>query len=170
MTSLIALLLALAGGPAAAGHAAAVPVVMISIDGMGPDYLLEADRHGLTIPNLRRFLKEGAWAHGVKGVLPTVTYASHTTLVTGVSPARHGILYNEPFDPLDRNKEGWYWYAEDIHAPALWDAAREAGLDTAIVDWPVTVGARARWCIPQFWRTDFADMPWRGGPAARSRS
>jgi predicted AlkP superfamily pyrophosphatase or phosphodiesterase len=44
-------------------------------------------------------------------------------------------------------------------APALWDAAREAGLDTAIVDWPVTVGARARWCIPQFWRDDFADMP-----------
>jgi len=159
MTSLIALLLALAGGPAAAGHAAAVPVVMISIDGMGPDYVLEADRHGLKVPNLRRFLKEGAWAHGVKGVLPTVTYASHTTLVTGVSPARHGILYNEPYDPLDRNKEGWYWYAEDIHAPALWDAAREAGLDTAIVDWPVTVGARARWCIPQFWRTDFADMP-----------
>jgi predicted AlkP superfamily pyrophosphatase or phosphodiesterase len=158
MTSLVPLLLWLASGPPAAGQPTA-PVVVISIDGMGPGYVLEADRYGLKLPNLRRFLKEGAFARGVKGVLPTVTYASHTTLVTGVSPARHGILYNEPFDPLDRNKEGWYWNAEDLRVPTLWDAAREAGLDVALVDWPVTVGARARWCIPQFWRTDFADMP-----------
>lgn len=161
MPYVLAVLLAVAGAvPAPASQrSATAPLVIVSIDGMGPGYVLEADRYGLKIPNLRRFLKEGAWARGVKGVLPTVTYASHTTLVTGVSPARHGILYNEPFDPLDRNKEGWYWYAEDIRVPTLWDAAEEAGLDVAIVDWPVTVGARARWCLPQFWRTDFPDMP-----------
>ena len=160
ISRLLVVLVVLAGGvPATAAESKGAPLVMVSIDGMGPGYVLEADHYGLKIPNLRRFLKEGAWARGVKGVLPTVTYASHTTLVTGVSPARHGILYNEPFDPLDRNKEGWYWYAEDIRVPTLWDAAREAGLDVAIVDWPVTVGARARWCLPQFWRTDFPDMP-----------
>jgi len=143
MFRFLALLLAVAGAvPAPAAERPAVPLVIVSIDGMGPGYVLEADRYGLKVPNLRRFLTEGSWARGVKGVLPTVTYASHTTLVTGVSPARHGILYNEPFDPLDRNKEGWYWYAEDIRVPTLWDAAREAGLDVAIVDWPVSVGAR----------------------------
>ena len=124
--------------------APAYPVVLISIDGMGADFIVRADHYGLRIPNLRRLLKEGAWAHGVKGVVPTVTYASHTTLITGVSPARHGILYNETFDPLDRNKEGWYWYSEDIKVPTVWDVAFDAGLGVASVDWPVTAGAKIR--------------------------
>jgi predicted AlkP superfamily pyrophosphatase or phosphodiesterase len=136
-----------------------VPVVMISIDGLRPDYVWDADHYGLRIPNLRRLLREGASAHGVKGVLPTVTYPSHTTLVTGVAPLRHGILYNEPFDPLNRNLGGWYWYAEDIKMPTLWDAVRQAGLEAGSVDWPATVGAAIRWNIVQYWRTDFPGMP-----------
>jgi predicted AlkP superfamily pyrophosphatase or phosphodiesterase len=56
-----------------------VPVIMISIDGLMPDYVLEADKRGLKIPNLRRLLKEGAFATGVVGVTPTVTYPSHHT-------------------------------------------------------------------------------------------
>jgi uncharacterized membrane protein YdcZ (DUF606 family) len=40
---------------------------------------------------LQRILREGAHASGVRGVLPTVTYPSHTTIVTGIWPARHGI-------------------------------------------------------------------------------
>jgi len=32
-------------------------LVMISEDGMRPDYITEADAHGAKIPNLRRFLK-----------------------------------------------------------------------------------------------------------------
>jgi len=67
---------------------------MISIDRLRPDYVRAADPYGLRLPNLRRFQAEGASASGVKGVLPTVTYPSHTTLVTGVSPAAHGIVYN----------------------------------------------------------------------------
>src|SRR5262245_37212856 len=80
-----------------------IPVVLISIDGWKPDHVLEADKHGLKIPNLRRLLREGAYASAVTGVLPTVTYPSHTTMVTGVAPARHGIFANTPFDPLGKN-------------------------------------------------------------------
>ena len=134
-----------------------VPVVMISIDGLKPDYVLQADKHGLKIPHLRRFLKEGAFAAGVKGVVPTVTYPSHTTLVTGVLPSRHGILANTPFDPYGKNWGGWYWYAEDIRVPTLWDAAAAAGLTTANVDWPVTVGADITYNIPQYWRAETPD-------------
>jgi hypothetical protein len=74
-----------------------VSLVLISIDGMKPDYVLEADKHQLKIPNLRRLVREGTFASGVKGVLPTVTYPSHTTMVSGVSPAKHGIVANIPF-------------------------------------------------------------------------
>ena len=77
---------------------------MISIDGLRPDYVTAADAHGAKIPNLRRFLKEGAFAQGVVGVIPTVTYPSHTTLITGVSPATHGIFANTTFDPLRENQ------------------------------------------------------------------
>ncbi len=137
--------------------AAPLPVLVISIDGLHPSYVLDADRLGLKIPNLRRLLSLGAYATGVRGVTPSVTYPSHTTLVTGVSPARHGIVANTTFDPLGRNNGGWYWYAEDVRVPALWDAAAAAGLTTASVHWPVTVGANITWNIPQVWRTGEAD-------------
>src|SRR6266404_7117167 len=107
------------------------PVVLISIDGLRPDFVLEADHYDLKIPNLRHLLQQGSYASGVHGVLPTVTYPSHTTLVTGVSPERHGIEANTTFDPLNRNFEGWYWYAEDIKVPTLWDVASDAGLSVA---------------------------------------
>ncbi len=133
------------------------PVVLISIDGLKPDYVLDADRHGLKIPNLRRFVKQGAYASAVTGVTPTVTYPSHTTLVTGVSPARHGIYANTPFDSFSKNQGGWYWYAEDIRVPTLWDVCAQAGLKTASIDWPVTVGAKIDFNIVQMWRAGTPD-------------
>ena len=155
---LAALVVALAVGVAVAQQPVQTPLlVMISIDGLRPDHVTAADAYGLKIPNLRRFLTEGAFADGVQGVIPTVTYPSHTTLITGVWPARHGILANTTFDPLRRNQGGWYWYAEDIRVPTLWDAASRAGLSTASVQWPVSVGARITWNIPEFWRAGTPD-------------
>jgi predicted AlkP superfamily pyrophosphatase or phosphodiesterase len=134
-----------------------VPVVLISVDGLKPDYITQADQHKLKVPNLRRLLAEGAHAKAVTGVLPTVTYPSHTTMVTGVSPSKHGILYNSPFDPFGKNQGGWMWYAEDIRALTLWEAVNKAGGVTSSVDWPVTVGAPVKYNIAQFWRATTED-------------
>ena len=135
-----------------------VPVVLISIDGLKPEYVVQADAHHLRIPNLRRFLQEGSFAEGVRGVVPTVTYPSHTTLITGTSPARHGIYANTTFDPKGKNRGGWYWYAEDIRVPTLWDLAAEAHLTTANVHWPVSVAERhITWNLPQYWRAGTPD-------------
>src|ERR1700761_6516259 len=82
-------------------------LMMISIDGMKPDYVTHADEHGLKIPHLRKLLADGAHADGVRGVLPTVPYPSHTTLITGVYPSKHGIYNNVAFNPLVKNLEGW---------------------------------------------------------------
>ena len=131
------------------------PVLMISIDGMRPDYVTHADEHGLKLPTLRRFISEGSYADGVRGVFPTVTYPSHTTLVTGVSPAQHGILNNQVFDPERHFDGAWYWYADSIKVRTLWQAAHAAGIRTASVSWPVTVGAEAiDDDIPEYWRSD----------------
>jgi predicted AlkP superfamily pyrophosphatase or phosphodiesterase len=138
--------------PALAQEKAAPLLVVISVDGLRPDYVTAADAHGAKVPHLRKFLHDGTYAQGVTGVIPTVTYPSHTTLMTGVWPAKHGILANQTFDPLQKNHEGWFWYAEDIRVPTLWDAASAAGRTTASIQWPVTAGAKINWNIPEIWR------------------
>ncbi|MEN3330777.1 MAG: hypothetical protein V7641_142 [Blastocatellia bacterium] len=151
------LLIACTASPQATANKSAATVVLLSIDGLKPDYIIEADKHGLKIPNLRKLFTDGAHASGVQGVLPTVTYPSHTTMLTGVAPARHGIFYNTTFDPLRKNYDGWYWYAEDIRVPTLWDVATKAGLITASLDWPVNVGAPVTYNIAQVWRASTPD-------------
>jgi predicted AlkP superfamily pyrophosphatase or phosphodiesterase len=138
---------------AAANPALAAPVLMISVDGLKPEYVLDADLHGLKIPLLRSLLRDGAHARGVTGVWPTVTYPSHTTLLTGLAPAEHGIYNNLEFDPKHTFADSWYWYAQQIRVPTLWQAAHEAGLSTASIGWPVSVGATAvDFLIPEYWR------------------
>lgn len=134
-------------------------VLLISLDGLRPDYVTQADRHGLKIPHLRRLMEEGIHA-SVRGVLPSVTYASHTTLVTGVAPAVHGVYSNRPFDPAPRPGEIWYWFADYIRVPTLWDATARAGYVTGSVAWPVTVGATSiRFNIPEYARMrDLEDL------------
>jgi predicted AlkP superfamily pyrophosphatase or phosphodiesterase len=132
-------------------------VLLISVDGMKPEYVTKADEHGLKVPNMRKMMQQGAYAEGVQGVVPTVTYPSHTTLITGVWPEKHGIYNNPTFDPERRNLGGWYWYAEDIKVPTLWDAAKSAGLTTASINWPVSVGAPVNYLIPEVWRAGTED-------------
>ncbi len=138
---------------AAAGPALAAPVLMITVDGLRPLDVIDAPERGFEAPNLRRMMQTGAYAEGVRNVLPTVTYPDHTTLVTGVWPDRHGIASNLTFDPLRKNLGGWYWYAVDEKAPTLWGAVKAAGGVTASLGWPVTVGQGAiDDNIPEYWR------------------
>jgi predicted AlkP superfamily pyrophosphatase or phosphodiesterase len=131
----------------------AAPVLMISVDGLKPEYVFEAEKRGLKVPYLRSLLTNGTYAEGVTGVWPTVTYPSHTTLVTGVSPAEHGIFSNLEFDPEQHFKEPWFWYADQIRVPTLWRVTHAAHLTTASVGWPVTVGATdIDYLIPEYWR------------------
>src|SRR5215468_12305133 len=73
-------------------------VIMISIDGMVPDYYTAPQKLGLRVPNLTMLKTGGAYAKGVEGIYPTVTYPLHTTLVTGQRPAVHGIVQNRIFE------------------------------------------------------------------------
>jgi predicted AlkP superfamily pyrophosphatase or phosphodiesterase len=162
---LVALLCAACAAPAASGAPCAVTkapvepqgpvrhVVVVSVDGLVPDAYLAPDAHGLVVPTLRRLAARGARSTGTLSVFPSVTYPSHTTMATGVRPARHGIVSNAVFDPLGLNKDAWYWYAEENAAQPVWRAAFEAGYRTALVSWPATVGAKATWLVPEIWRS-----------------
>jgi predicted AlkP superfamily pyrophosphatase or phosphodiesterase len=125
-------------------------VIMISIDGLVPDYYTEPGRLGLRVPNLSQMKLNGAYANGVEGVFPSVTYPSHTTLITGVRPATHGIYQNRIFEaPTDTQTEAWYWYSKDLKSETLWSMAKKAGLVTANVGWPVTAGAEIDYSMPE---------------------
>lgn len=132
-------------------------VILVSVDGLLPGTYLSPEKYGLQVPTLREARRDGAWSDGVRSVLPTVTYAAHTSIATGTNPGVHGIVTNEAWDPLDKNDDGWWWYAEDIRVPTLWDAARARGLRTALIWWPVTVGARGTVVVPEIWRAGTAD-------------
>ncbi|HUS63152.1 MAG TPA: alkaline phosphatase family protein [Kofleriaceae bacterium] len=137
--------------------AAATPsriAIVVSVDGLMPGAYAEP---GLAVPTMRGMVAGGAWARSVRSVMPAVTYPAHTTIATGVSPAAHGIVSNRAFDPLEKNQKGWRWYAEDIRARTLWDAAAEAGKRAALLQWPVTVGARVHLLVPEYWRAGTAE-------------
>ena len=135
------------------------PVVMISVDGMKPEYVTQADHYGLKIPVLRSFLSQGAYAQGVVGVVPTVTYPSHTTMVTGVWPAEHGVIDNTVFDPLGEHPNTWYWDYSDIKVPTLYTAADAVGIKTANVGWPVTINAPIDYNIAEGTQSEHTDKP-----------
>jgi predicted AlkP superfamily pyrophosphatase or phosphodiesterase len=137
-------LLAIVAGSTATARAAArdAHVVIVSIDGF-PAYLLDDPK--LPLPNIRRLAAAGAAAEGMKVSNPSVTWPNHTTLVTGVRPERHGVLFNGvlvrggPGTPVfvDPKRE----QSDLIQAPTLFDAAHDAGLSTAAINWPCTRGA-----------------------------
>jgi predicted AlkP superfamily pyrophosphatase or phosphodiesterase len=134
-----------AGQPRADSH-----VIMISIDGLVPEYYTAPSQAGLRAPNLVRMKLEGAWAGGVEGVYPSVTYPAHTTLVTGVRPALHGIVQNRIFEPPTATQtREWYFFARDLKAETLWMLAKRAGLTTGAVGWPVTVEAEIDHNVPE---------------------
>ena len=129
---------------------AAQYVVVISIDGMGASWYISPPA-GLRTPNLRRLMAEGSYAEGVIGVYPSVTYPSHTTLVTGRMPAEHGIYSNLSSREAGKNSKDWFWFAKLIKVPTLWDLARANRLTTATVFWPASTGGRMNWDIPEIW-------------------
>lgn len=151
----IALGISLAGLAAAAGAPPAqvkpLPLLLVSIDGFMPSYLFAPEYAALKLATLRSYLTQGSYAEGVSNVVPSLTYPAHTTLLTGVPPAVHGIENNVRLDPQLLAMDDWYWFAEDIKAPTLWHAAAQRGLTSVNVDWPVSVGAPVTINLPQYW-------------------
>jgi predicted AlkP superfamily pyrophosphatase or phosphodiesterase len=129
-------------------------VVLISIDGFRPDFYQDTT---WPAPMIQQMAQEGAQVKAVRGVFPSVTYPSHTSMITGASPRRHGIYYNTPFEPGGQSGR-WYWHTSAIRVPTLWHAVREAGLKSASISWPVSVGGPIDWNIPEFWSLE-PDVP-----------
>src|SRR6202162_1385493 len=97
----VVLCLALASSPlkSSAGAAEVKHVVLVSVDGLAASYL---DDPKAELPTLRRLRTLGASAEGMITSFPSVTWPSHTSLITGTRPRTHGVLANTVYDRRSR--------------------------------------------------------------------
>lgn len=91
-------------------------VLVISIDGLRPDALMEADA-----PVLHELLKRSSYSLDARTVFPSLTLTSHVSMMTGVSPAVHHVLWNE-----------WEPSRGPLERQTMFDVAKAAGLSTAM--------------------------------------
>jgi predicted AlkP superfamily pyrophosphatase or phosphodiesterase len=117
-------------------------VILITIDGLAGYYLSDSNA---PLPTLRRMAAEGAVAEGLRVSNPSTTWPNHTSLVTGVHPDQHAVLFNgllirgDPGRPV--SIEAGHDKSEFVATPTIYDHLHAAGLRTAAINWPCTRGA-----------------------------
>ena len=126
-------------------------VVLISFDGLRPDYL---DR--VNAPAFNRLSRQGAVAKGLMPFFPSITFSNHYSIATGLYPEHHGIVGNQFYDP-DRKKDFNYRNKEDVQdgswwlGEPLWVTAELQGMVTASMFFPGTE-APIKNVRPTYWR------------------
>jgi predicted AlkP superfamily pyrophosphatase or phosphodiesterase len=132
-------------------------VVVVSIDGMAAYFL---DDPKADMPTIRRLAREGARADGMKCAMPSVTWPTHTTLATGVSPAKHGVIGNSYWDRTAGKSvplipDPLFDKDEIVKVPTIYDVVHRAGLRTAAVCWPASRNAKTlNWTVPDIFPDD----------------
>ena len=65
-------------------------VLILSIDGLRPDAIALAP-----MPNLLALMESSAYTLNAQTVHPSVTLISHTSMLTGLCPSKHGVYWND---------------------------------------------------------------------------
>jgi predicted AlkP superfamily pyrophosphatase or phosphodiesterase len=118
-------------------------VIVITLDGFPAYYL---DDPEVDLPVIRGLRDAGASTEkGMHVTNPSVTWPNHTTLMTGVHPEKHGVLFNgvpkrnSPSMPTtvtpDRTQ------SQLVRIPLLFDILKKKGMTTAAINWPCTSGS-----------------------------
>ena len=118
--------------------------VLITVDGLGAFYMSDPRA---SLPAIRELATNGACAEALLVSNPSTTWPNHTTLITGVSPQKHSVLFNgllvrgSPGEAVrieaERNQ------SDLVAVPTLYERLHKAGYRTAAVNWPCTRGAAA---------------------------
>ena len=93
------------------------------------------------MPHFAQLLERGALVEKIEPVLPALTYTCHTSILTGTYAGRHGIVHNEKMTRGGHLDAPWYCMKSDVRGKTLLDHARENGLTTCSLSWPVSGGA-----------------------------
>lgn len=114
--------------------ASARPLVLLSIDGFKGAYFAQYKP-----PFLTKLLKKSAYSTHMQPVFPSLTFPNHLSIVTGVYPAKHGIIANQFFD-TNLNKSYSYKKNEKdgrlIKHDPIWIMAKKHHIKSAVYFWP----------------------------------
>ncbi len=127
-------------------------VVLVSVDGLSAGYF---DDPRAPMPTLRKLASRGARAEAMIASFPSVTWPSHTSLATGATPAKHGVIGNSVVDRTTGREVRYhgdreFTKEEAVRVGTLYDAVHAAGMKTAAIIWPATKGAKTLdWNIPE---------------------
>lgn len=91
-------------------------VVVVSVDGLRPDAI---DTYGAS--TMQRLMREGSYTLSGRTIHPSKTLPSHTSMLTGQPPERHGVLWNNVVSAD----------ADSIEIPNVFGLARAQGYATA---------------------------------------
>ena len=107
------------------------------------------------LSNFKKFIRHAACCRQVRSVYPSLTYPAHTSIVTGRTPAHHGIVNNILLQP-ERSSPDWYWQRNYIRGTTLYDEVLKQGKHVAALLWPVTAKSEITWNLPEI----FANRRW----------
>lgn len=100
--------------------AAAAPrvghVFIISIDGGKPAVIAKS-----SMPALKKMAAEGAYTWAADTIFPSITLPAHTSMLTGVGPGKHKVLWNE-----------WIPSNGLVTVPTIFSLAKPAGFTTGM--------------------------------------
>lgn len=91
-------------------------VVIVSVDGAAPAVVRQT-----RMPVLQRLVREGAHTWSAQTIVPPVTLPSHTSMLTGVMPEKHGVTWN-----------GWQPSNGVVRVPTVFALAKAHGRSTAM--------------------------------------
>lgn len=131
-------------------------LIVMSIDGLVREDVEEMKKSSVW----NKYFSHASGVKEVRSIYPTITYACHTTMSTGVWPEKHGVTGNMLFQPGKRNVP-WKWFREDnLWEDDIFYAAKRAGKTTAAIFWPVTGNHPAiDYLIDEYWPQSEEDTP-----------
>ena len=105
------------------------------------DALCESDvAYMRTLKNFGWMLENGALVREMLPVYPSFTYPCHVSIMTGCYPEKHGIPHNEQVK-AGVHPVPWYISRKLVQKKFFAEYAKERGLSTCLINWPVSAGA-----------------------------
>jgi len=128
-------------------------LLILSFDALaGSDYKYLKDKE-----EMKDFFNKASRCESVNSVYPSVTYACHTSIVTGMVPNHHRIVTNTLLQKNRVNTPDWYWQRKYIKADTFYDKFIDQGYKVAAFLWPVTAKSRINYIFPEVLPNRFWD-------------
>ncbi len=122
------------------------PLFVISLDALGyHDEDIYKD-----LPFLKSMRERGTWIRRLESVYPTLTYAIHSTIVTGRYPSEHGVDNNLLVQPERLNMD-WYWDEDYVSGDTIFRKAHEKSYTISAFSWPVSGFLPIEYNVPEVW-------------------